>query len=83
MAVGSGGIWKTRNAGVTWTPIFDDQGSYSLGCVALDPRQPEVVRVGTGEKIGGRHVGVRARQLKTMKERIRRKARQIEDGDVE
>ena len=57
VAVGSGGVWKTENAGVTWTPIFDDQPSYSIGCVAIDPQDPEVVWVGTGENVGGRHVG--------------------------
>lgn len=57
VAVGSGGVWKTRNAGVTWMPIFDDQGSYSIGCVTIDPRDPEVIWVGTGENVGGRHVG--------------------------
>ena len=57
VAVGSGGVWKTRNAGVTWTPIFDDQASYSIGCLAIDPNDPEVVWVGTGENVGGRHVG--------------------------
>ncbi|MCK7514957.1 MAG: hypothetical protein MZV70_70430 [Desulfobacterales bacterium] len=34
------------NAGTTWTPVFDDEGSYSIGCVALDPRNPNVVWVG-------------------------------------
>ncbi len=57
VAVGSGGVWKTTNAGTTWTPLFDDQASYSIGCVALDPTNPEVVWVGTGENVGGRHVG--------------------------
>jgi photosystem II stability/assembly factor-like uncharacterized protein len=57
VAVGSGGVWKTRNAGVTWTPIFDDQPSYSIGCVTIDPQDPQVVWVGTGENVGGRHVG--------------------------
>lgn len=57
VAVGSGGVWKTRNAGTTWTPIFDDQASYSIGCVAIDPNAPDVVWVGTGENVGGRHVG--------------------------
>ena len=57
VAVGSGGVWKTRNAGVTWTPIFDDQTSYSIGCVAIDARDPQVVWVGTGENVGGRHAG--------------------------
>ena len=57
VAVGSGGVWKTTNAGTTWEPIFDDQGSYSIGCVTIDPQNPLVVWVGTGENIGGRHVG--------------------------
>jgi photosystem II stability/assembly factor-like uncharacterized protein len=57
VAVGSGGVWKTTNRGTTWTPIFDDQGAYSIGCVTLDPGNPGVVWVGTGENIGGRHVG--------------------------
>lgn len=57
VAVGSGGVWKTTNAGTTWTPIFDDQGSYSIGCIALDPSDSDVVWVGTGENVGGRHVG--------------------------
>lgn len=57
VAVGSGGVWKTVNAGTTWTPIFDDQGAYSIGCVRIDPSQPEVIWVGSGEDVGGRHVG--------------------------
>ena len=57
VAVGSGGVWKTENAGVTWAPIFDDQPSYSIGCLAIDPQDPEVIWVGTGENVGGRHVG--------------------------
>ncbi len=57
VAVGSGGVWKTTNAGTTWTPIFDSKSSYSIGCVALDPGNPEIVWVGTGENVSGRHVG--------------------------
>ena len=57
VAVGSGGVWKTENAGITWKPIFDDQPSYSMGCVRLDPSNPDVVWVGTGESVSGRHVG--------------------------
>ncbi len=57
VAVGSGGVWKTRNAGTTWIPVFDDQPSYSIGCVTIDPNNPHVVWVGTGENVGGRHVG--------------------------
>ena len=57
VAVGSGGVWKTENAGTTWTPIFDSQGAYSIGCITLDPTNPETVWVGTGENVSGRHVG--------------------------
>lgn len=57
VAVGSGGVWKTENAATTWKPIFDDQPSYSTGCVTIDPGNPHVIWVGTGENIGGRHVG--------------------------
>ncbi|MCB9259036.1 MAG: glycosyl hydrolase [Ignavibacteriales bacterium] len=57
VAVGSGGVWKTVNSGTTWEPIFDDQNSYSIGCVTIDPNNPNVIWVGTGENVGGRHVG--------------------------
>ena len=57
VGVGSGGVWKTENAGTTWTPIFDKQASYSIGTVTLDPSDPNIVWVGTGENVGGRHVG--------------------------
>ena len=50
VGVGSGGVWKTDNAGTTWTPVFDDQGSYSIGCIALDPNNPNTVWVGTGRE---------------------------------
>ena len=57
VAVGSGNVWKTENSGTTWTPIFDDQGSYSIGAITLDPNNPNVVWVGTGENVSGRHAG--------------------------
>jgi photosystem II stability/assembly factor-like uncharacterized protein len=57
VAAGSGGVWKTETAGLSWKPIFDAQGSYSIGCVTLDPGNPETVWVGTGENVSGRHVG--------------------------
>lgn len=56
IAVGSGGVWKTTNSGTTWASIFDGQGSYSTGAITLDPNNPNVVWVGTGENVGGRHV---------------------------
>jgi photosystem II stability/assembly factor-like uncharacterized protein len=57
VAAGSGGVWKTEDAGSTWSPIFDHENSYSIGCLAVDPRDPAIVWVGTGENISGRHVG--------------------------
>jgi len=57
IAVGSGGVWKTMNAGTTWIPIFDKQSSYSIGCITIDPNNPHTIWVGTGENVGGRHVG--------------------------
>ncbi len=57
IAVGSGGIWKTENAGITWKALFDSQSSYSTGCITIDPNNPHIVWVGTGENVGGRHVG--------------------------
>lgn len=57
VAVGSGNVWKTENAGTTWKPVFDNQTSYSIGCVTIDPNNPEVYWVGTGENVSGRHVG--------------------------
>ncbi len=57
VASASGGVWKTGNAGVTWTPVFDTQASYSIGDVTIDPNNPDVVWVGTGENVSGRHVG--------------------------
>ncbi len=57
VAVGSGGVWKTVNAGTTFEPIFDDQASYSTGCISIDPSDPDIIWLGTGENVGGRHVG--------------------------
>ena len=57
VAVGSGGVWKTVNSGTTWTPLFDQQSVYSIGCVTIDANDPNRIWVGTGENIGGRHVG--------------------------
>jgi photosystem II stability/assembly factor-like uncharacterized protein len=56
VAVASGGVWKTMNSGTTWQPIFDSQGSYSIGCVTLDPNNHHVVWVGTGENNNQRSV---------------------------
>jgi len=57
VAAAAGGVWKTVNAGTTYTPIFDGQGSYSIGCVVLDPTNSNVVWVGSGENNNQRSVG--------------------------
>ncbi len=57
VAVASGGLWKTTNAGTTFKPIFDDKPSYSMGCVAIDPSVHSTIWLGTGENNGGRHIG--------------------------
>ncbi|MCP4247950.1 MAG: glycosyl hydrolase, partial [bacterium] len=56
-AVCSGGVWKTVNGGTTFKPVFDKEGSYSIGCLAMDPKNPNVVWVGTGENNSQRSVG--------------------------
>lgn len=45
----SGGLWKTTNGGVTWKPIFENQPVLSIGAMAIDPKNPDVIWIGTGE----------------------------------
>ncbi len=56
IAAASGGVWKTDNHGNTFYPIFDQYGSYSIGCVSIDPKNPNVVWLGTGENNNQRSV---------------------------
>ncbi|MEM9495914.1 MAG: glycosyl hydrolase [Pseudomonadota bacterium] len=55
-ATASGGLWATSNHGVTWTPIFDNEGSYALGVVEIAPSDPSVIWVGSGENNAQRSV---------------------------
>ncbi|MGD8322368.1 MAG: glycosyl hydrolase, partial [Gemmatimonadota bacterium] len=57
VASASGGVWKTVNDGTTFQPVFGSEGSYSIGVVTLDPNNPHVVWVGTGENNAQRAVG--------------------------
>ena len=57
VAAAYGGVWKTNNGGVTFKPIFDSYGTQSIGCLALDPKNPNAIWVGTGENNNQRSVG--------------------------
>ncbi len=56
VAFASGNLWKTENDGITWTPLFENEGSFSIGVVELDPGNPSTVWVGTGENNSQRSV---------------------------
>lgn len=56
VASASGGVWKTNNAGTSYSPIFDSQGSYSIGCISIAPSNEHIVWVGTGENNNQRSV---------------------------
>ena len=49
IGVNNGGVWKTDDAGRTWTPIFDSQPTQSIGALAVAPSDPNVLYVGSGE----------------------------------
>ena len=57
VGVASGGLWKTTNAGTSFTPIFEKESSYSIGAVVIDPNRPTTIWVGTGEGNNQRSVG--------------------------
>jgi photosystem II stability/assembly factor-like uncharacterized protein len=57
VAVASGNVWKTVNNGTTWKPIFEKHGSFSMGSLAIDPHNPSVVWLGTGENASQRSAG--------------------------
>ncbi len=57
VAVSSGNVWKTVNAGTTWEPIFDGYGSYSMCCITIDPNNSSVLWLGTGENASQRSAG--------------------------
>ena len=57
VAVASGNIWKTENNGTTFKPVFDNYGAYSMGCLAMDPNNPNVIWAGTGENNHQRALG--------------------------
>src|SRR5437763_473132 len=56
VAEASGGVWLTYNDGTTWQPVFDNYGSYSIGTITIDPKNPSIVWVRTGENNNQRSV---------------------------
>ncbi|MFN5182332.1 MAG: glycosyl hydrolase [Bacteroidota bacterium] len=56
IAAACGGVWKTTNNGITFNPIFDNEVSYSIGCLTIDPENSNVIWVGTGENNNQRSV---------------------------
>jgi photosystem II stability/assembly factor-like uncharacterized protein len=57
VGVAAGSVWKSNNNGTTWKPVFDKYGAYSVGCLRIDPENPSVVWVGTGENNSQRQLG--------------------------
>ncbi len=56
LAIASGGVFKTTNAGISFAPVFDSYGSYSTGCITYDPSNPNTVWLGSGENNNQRSV---------------------------
>src|SRR5262245_36614323 len=54
VATAFGGLWKTVNRGTTFAPIFDNGGSFTLCCVAIDPKDSNIVWLATGENTSQR-----------------------------
>ncbi len=53
VAGGAGGVWKSENDGLSWTPLFEEAGTMAVGAIAVDPTAPAVIWVGTGDYNSG------------------------------
>ena len=51
---GSGNLWKSINNGTTWEPIFDNEATFAIGCLAITPSDPDILWAGTGEVLMAR-----------------------------
>src|SRR4030095_4174315 len=56
VATASGGVWRTLNDGTTFEPVFDGEGSFSIGCITMDPNNSNLIWVGSGENNNQRSV---------------------------
>jgi len=56
VGVASGNLFRTENGGITWDPVFENEGSYAIGVVELDPNDTKTIWVGTGENNAQRSV---------------------------
>lgn len=54
VATASGGVWKTENGGISFTPIFEKYGNMSIGYIEVAPSDPNIVYLGTGEAMHAR-----------------------------
>jgi len=57
VSMASGNLWKTDNNGITWTSLFENENSFAIGVVEIDPENPNTIWVGTGENNAQRSVG--------------------------
>jgi photosystem II stability/assembly factor-like uncharacterized protein len=57
VSMASGNLWKTTNNGITWTALFENENSFAIGVVEIDPENPNIIWVGTGENNAQRSVG--------------------------
>jgi photosystem II stability/assembly factor-like uncharacterized protein len=57
VAAASGHVWKTENKGITFKPVFDNYGAYSMGCITMDPNNHNTLWIGTGENNHQRALG--------------------------
>ena len=57
VSMASGNLWKTENNGITWKALFENEGSFAIGVVELDPSNPNIVWIGSGENNAQRSVG--------------------------
>lgn len=56
IALASGGVWKTTNNGTTWDAVLENEGTYSMGCITIDPTNSNTIWVGSGENNNQRSV---------------------------